>query len=415
MARLIENYIPVVKWDGLNTNKNVTVGGGATVDFTAAGSVKLPASVVISASQDFTPAADATNAFEFTNAADSAIVLDIDTTNQRIGIGNGAATPGYSLDVQGSSAANSRVAVTSDNAGALSVGLTIANPAFNVDSSTASQVAGLSVKGAVTGGVVSATVTDSGSNASLTVDGKGTGTLGLNTVSTTSGLVTIGNATSVAGALVNGPMTVTSAGALALAVGRLGATTSAFSVDASTGTQVAGLNVKGAATGGTVAVVATDSGSNTSLTVDGKGSGTVGVNTVSTTAGIVTLGNSTSKLGLVINGPNQVNNKPTAFNSTGTVTAAALAGGYITSTSGAATTMTLPTGTAMGSQLGATQGTIFDFTIDNTAGSNTFTVAVAVNGILSAAAVANAGSQGLLTVPTGVTGQGQFRMMFSSA
>lgn len=107
---------------------------------------------------------------------------------------------------------------------------------------------------------------------------------------------------------------------------------------------------------------------------------------------------------------------PVAINSTATATAAQVASGYITSTSVAGTTITLPTGTLLGTALGATQGTIFDLTIDNTAGASTVTIAVAVNGILSAAAAAgSAAGAGLLTVPSGVTGQGTFRLMFSSA
>lgn len=70
-------------------------------------------------------------------------------------------------------------------------------------------------------------------------------------------------------------VTVTSASAVALAVGRLGATTPALTVDASTGTQVAGLKVTGAATGGTVAIVATDSGADTNVSIDAKGTGTL--------------------------------------------------------------------------------------------------------------------------------------------
>lgn len=78
------------------------------------------------------------------------------------------------------------------------------------------------------------------------------------------------------------PVNVTSASATALAVGRLGATTPAFTVDASTASQVAGLKVTGAATGGTVAVVTTDSGADTNLTVNAKGTGTIGIGSVST-------------------------------------------------------------------------------------------------------------------------------------
>jgi hypothetical protein len=56
-----------------------------------------------------------------------------------------------------------------------------------------------------------------------------------------------------------------------------------------------------------------------------------------------------------------------------------------------------------------------DLFIDNTGGADTVTIAVATNGILSAAAAAgSAAGAGLLTVPSGVTGVGCFRIMFSS-
>jgi hypothetical protein len=111
----------------------------------------------------------------------------------------------------------------------------------------------------------------------------------------------------------------------------------------------------------------------------------------------------------------QVSAPVNAINATGTATAAQVATGYITSTSAAATTITLPTGTLLGAQLGAVQGTVLDLFIDNTAGANTVTVAVATNGILSAAAAAGTGAgAGLLTVASGVTGVGCFRIMFSS-
>jgi len=104
-----------------------------------------------------------------------------------------------------------------------------------------------------------------------------------------------------------------------------------------------------------------------------------------------------------------------AINSTATATAAQVATGYITSTSAAPTTITLPTGTLLGAALAAVQGTVFDLFIDNTAGASTVTIAVAVNGIISALATAGAGAaHGLLTVPAGVTGQACFRLMFSS-
>lgn len=106
---------------------------------------------------------------------------------------------------------------------------------------------------------------------------------------------------------------------------------------------------------------------------------------------------------------------PAAINSSATATAAQVATGYITSTSASPTTITLPTGTLLGAQLGATQGTVFSLYVDNTAGASTVTMAVAVNGIKSDAANTTAASFGQLTVASGVTGVGRFTIMFSSA
>jgi hypothetical protein len=105
-----------------------------------------------------------------------------------------------------------------------------------------------------------------------------------------------------------------------------------------------------------------------------------------------------------------------AINATATATAAEVATGYLTSTSVGTVTITLPTGTLLGAALSATRGTTLDLYVDNTAGASTVTVAVATNGILSAAAAAGSGAgAGLLTVPSGVTGIGCFRIVFASA
>lgn len=103
-----------------------------------------------------------------------------------------------------------------------------------------------------------------------------------------------------------------------------------------------------------------------------------------------------------------------AVNATATATVGQVLSGWITSTSAAAVTLTLPTGTLLGAALNAVQGTVHDLYVDNTAGANTVTIAVATNGILSTAAADTAGSFGDLTVASGVTGVGQFRLMFSS-
>ena len=103
-----------------------------------------------------------------------------------------------------------------------------------------------------------------------------------------------------------------------------------------------------------------------------------------------------------------------AIDATATATAAQVATGYITSTSAASTTITLPTGTLLGAALGATRGTTLDLYIDNTAGASTVTIAVATDGILSSAAN-DSSPFGLSTVAAGATGVGRFTIMFSSA
>jgi hypothetical protein len=103
--------------------------------------------------------------------------------------------------------------------------------------------------------------------------------------------VIIGNSTPLAGTfttLGSGAHTITSASATALTAGSNGATNPAFTVDASTASQAAGFKITGAATGGTVALVATDSGSNTNLTINAKGTGTIAIGGVSTGAVTIT-------------------------------------------------------------------------------------------------------------------------------
>ena len=103
-----------------------------------------------------------------------------------------------------------------------------------------------------------------------------------------------------------------------------------------------------------------------------------------------------------------------AVNATATATAAQVAAGYITSTSAAPTTITLPTGTALGSLIGATQGTTLDLFIDNTAGASVVTIAANTNAVLSSAGVDSAGSFGDLDIAAGATGIGRYTIMFSS-
>ena len=140
---------------------------------------------------------------------------------------------------------------------------------------------------------------------------------------------------------------------------------------------------------------------------------TTGAVTVDATFGATTSVTNLTATNLVFTDQNH----PTtaAINATATATAAQVVTGYITSTSAAATTITLPTGTLLGAALGAARGTVLELYVDNTAGANTVTIAVAVDGILSSAAADTAGSFGDLTIASGATGLARFTIMFSSA
>jgi hypothetical protein len=111
--------------------------------------------------------------------------------------------------------------------------------------------------------------------------------------------------------------------------------------------------------------------------------------------------------------------QPTALNAinvTGVATAAQVADGYITSTSAAPVTITLPTGTALGTAIGASRGTVLDLFVDNTAGADVVTIAASTNAVLSSAGVdGSTANFGDLTIAAGATGLARFTLMFSSA
>ena len=118
-------------------------------------------------------------------------------------------------------------------------------------------------------------------------------------------------------------------------------------------------------------------------------SATTGAVTVTGTFGATTSVTNLTTTNLVFTDQNHPSKA--AINATATATAAQVATGYITSTSASPTTITLPTGTLLGAAIGATQGTVLDLYVDNTAGASTVTIAA------------------------GATGIGRFTIMFSSA
>ncbi len=151
--------------------------------------------------------------------------------------------------------------------------------------------------------------------------------------------------------------------------------------------------------------------------------GEIATGNISATGTLVVTGLATFNGGTAITGSAIRKYTPTAFNSSATLTAAQVKAGYITSTSAAGVTMTMLDGTTLGTAFAATQGTVIDFYIDNTAGSNTITVAVGTNAVQSdwdlqiTAATASVTPATItpLTVRSGVAGIARFTIVFSSA
>lgn len=101
--------------------------------------------------------------------------------------------------------------------------------------------------------------------------------------------------------------------------------------------------------------------------------------------------------------------KKVAKNSTATLTASELGKGIITSTSAAATSLTLPLATKVISHLKAKRGDQYDFVVDNSAGANTVTMVVNT-GIAAGPAVITGGAT--LTIANGSVGF--FKLYFKS-
>ena len=109
--------------------------------------------------------------------------------------------------------------ITSSSAQALAVGLNgLTNPAFNVDSSTASQADGVNVKGLAAGNGAGIKVITSGTNAPLTIDAAGSGTIAIGATST--GVVTVTPATNFVAGVANLSATSVPASAGAVAAGK---------------------------------------------------------------------------------------------------------------------------------------------------------------------------------------------------
>jgi hypothetical protein len=188
----------------------------------------------------------------------------------------------------GGSAVAALGVVTSNSANALAVGRNGAtNPVFNVDDSTSSAATGINIKGAAAAAGVAVSVITSGTNENMTLDAAGSGTIGINTVGTSAGAVTIGNSTALLGAAVNGPVIATKQ--LRCSTVTALATTGTVSLDPTLGqvftctpTGAITLNAASAPAGATVYLVVTTSGSssfNVTPTTNFKSTGALATGT----------------------------------------------------------------------------------------------------------------------------------------
>jgi hypothetical protein len=221
----IEDQIPVVKYQGLNTAK--------PVDFSSAATVVLPAGTTIG---------------------------------------------GSSLTALGT--------ITSASAQALAVGLAgLTNPAFNVDSSTASQADGVNVKGLAAGNGAQVKVITSGTNAPLTIDSAGSGVIKIGATST--GQISIGRG-SATGIIENDTLTsiATQNGTPSAAQLLGGAITHASTTGAGTLTLPTGSQLSTAVTGVTVGdsfwVIYANTGNQTVTITGATGSTVIGTAIVPT-------------------------------------------------------------------------------------------------------------------------------------
>lgn len=168
--------------------------------------------------------------------------------------------------------------ITATNANALVVGQTGAtNPAFQVDTSTASSATGVKVKSAAAAGGVAVSAISSGANESLTLDAKGTGTVTIAGVST--GIVSIGRG-AVKGIVESYTKTNLGAGAVTPTAAQLlgGYITGAQSANTVTLDTAANIDaaIPGAATGDSFMTFYTNTGA--------------GIGTITTATGLTLIG-----------------------------------------------------------------------------------------------------------------------------
>ena len=342
-------------------SRNLTVAGTVTVTSTSASALTVgrlgattpvlkvdasAATVVTGLSVTGSAAGSRLLLAVISSGADEGLDIDAKGTGT-IRLGNtstGDVVSSRSVTVAGT------VTITSAGAAAFTAGrLGATTPVLTVDASTATVVTGLLVKGAAAAARLALSVTSSGADEGLDIDAKGTGTIRLGNTST--GDVVASRNLTVAGTVI-----VTSAGAAALAVGRLGATTPVLAIDASAATVVTGLLITGKAAASRLLLAVTSSGADEGLDIDAKGTGTIRLGAAST-GNIVASRAIVGDLGITSIGPTAGIGYATGAGGTVTQTVSRSTGVTLSKVSGAITTDT----TSLAAEASAV------FTVTNTA------------------------------------------------
>lgn len=197
-----------------------------------------------------------------------------------------------------------------------------------------------------------------------------------------------------------GTMAITSASATAFTVGRLGSTTPALLVDASTATSITGFSVKSAAAGNGLALAAIGE-TNVNVILDAKGSGTLSLNTVAT--GNIVLGRATTGVSLAVTA-GITSSGPTGAG----IGYATGAGGTVTQATDRSTGVTLSklTGAITTDTTSLAAGAEAEFTVTNTTVAATDVVVVSLKS-------GNTGIGTCVPVVTGVAA-GSFKIMITN-
>ena len=224
---------------------------------------------------------------------------DIWTTTAGIFVQINGATVGPLASTTGPPLA-APVTITGSNANALAVGLNGAtNPAFNVDTSTASSATGLNVKSAAAGAGIALSAISSGTNESISLNAKGSGAINIGTAGT--GNIVLGNSGSSGQFTVQSLAAIfTTPGTQSLIVGANGTTNPTLQIDDSASSVATGIYITGKAAGSGVSIAAISSATNEALTIVAKGNASIGLNSPTTIT-------SSSALALTV-GPNGTTN-----------------------------------------------------------------------------------------------------------